>query len=75
MFCSNCGNKLDDNAKFCPNCGSPVGTVKRIKKDDHGIVLIGDNALAFSPKFYSNDEVASLHIKIVGKVIELRRSF
>lgn len=27
MFCSNCGNKLDDNTKFCPNCGSPVGTV------------------------------------------------
>ena len=51
------------------------GTVKRIKKDDHGIVLIGDNALAFSPKFYSNDEVASLPIKIVGKVVELRRSF
>ena len=45
------------------------------KKDDHGIVLIGDNALAFSPKFYSNDEVASLPIKIVGKVVELRRSF
>lgn len=51
------------------------GTVKRIKKDDHGIVLIGDNALAFSPKFYSNDEIASLPIKIVGKVVELRRSF
>ena len=51
------------------------GTVKRIKKDDHGIVLIGDNALAFSPKFYSNDEIASLPIKIIGKVVELRRSF
>lgn len=25
MFCSNCGNKLEDNAKFCSSCGSPVG--------------------------------------------------
>ncbi|MBP0968704.1 MAG: zinc-ribbon domain-containing protein, partial [Oscillospiraceae bacterium] len=30
MFCSNCGAKLDDSAKFCPECGHPVnasGTV------------------------------------------------
>lgn len=24
MFCNNCGNKLDDGAKFCMNCGKPV---------------------------------------------------
>ncbi len=24
MFCSNCGQKLSDEAKFCPNCGTPV---------------------------------------------------
>lgn len=24
MFCSRCGTKLDDNAKFCSSCGSPV---------------------------------------------------
>lgn len=24
MFCSNCGNKLPDNAKFCGNCGEKV---------------------------------------------------
>ena len=23
-FCSNCGHKLIDNAKFCANCGTPV---------------------------------------------------
>lgn len=24
MFCSNCGNKLNDDAKFCPSCGTKV---------------------------------------------------
>ena len=24
MFCSNCGTKLQDGAKFCHNCGAPV---------------------------------------------------
>ena len=31
MFCTNCGNKLPDNAKFCPSCGMPVPS--RIAKD------------------------------------------
>ena len=22
MFCSNCGSKLNDGAKFCPECGN-----------------------------------------------------
>ncbi len=24
MFCPNCGSKLNDNSKFCENCGAPV---------------------------------------------------
>ena len=27
MFCSNCGAKLNEGAKFCHGCGSPVGSV------------------------------------------------
>ena len=23
-FCTNCGSKIDDGARFCPDCGSPV---------------------------------------------------
>ncbi len=26
-FCMNCGQKLIDGAKFCPSCGTPVGSV------------------------------------------------
>ncbi len=24
MFCSHCGNQMDDGASFCPKCGTPV---------------------------------------------------
>ena len=27
MFCSECGNKLNENAKFCDKCGAKVGEV------------------------------------------------
>lgn len=26
MFCKNCGQAMDDNMLFCPNCNTPVGT-------------------------------------------------
>lgn len=29
MFCSNCGERLDENARFCPSCGNPIS--KEIK--------------------------------------------
>jgi phage shock protein C len=25
MFCTKCGNKLDDTARFCVTCGQPTG--------------------------------------------------
>ena len=49
-------------------------TVKRIKKEPAGIMLIPSNP-SYEPKFYSNDEIESLPVKILGKVIELRAKF
>lgn len=49
-------------------------TVKRIKKRPEGLMLIPSNP-AFEPMFYSNDEVNSLPVTILGKVVELRAKF
>ena len=27
-FCTNCGSKIDDGARFCPECGAPVAPEK-----------------------------------------------
>lgn len=37
MFCGNCGTKIDDKAKFCPECGAEIDktTVGNDKKDSH----------------------------------------
>ena len=49
-------------------------TVKRIKKGPSGITLIPNNPV-FDPMFYTNDEIQSLPVRILGKVVELRAKF
>ena len=34
MFCSNCGSKLQDGAKFCSECGTKVVSVSNAQVDD-----------------------------------------
>lgn len=38
MYCENCGEKLSDNARFCPSCGQPVGEAQErtriLKRED-----------------------------------------
>lgn len=50
-------------------------TVKKIKKLDGGIMLIGSNASVFEPLYFSNREIEDKPVKIVGKVIRAIRSF
>lgn len=46
-------------------------TVKKIKKIDNGIMLIPLNN-SYEPIFYNVDEINTLPVQIIGKVVELR---
>ena len=49
-------------------------TVKRIKKSPQGVTLIPSNP-AYEPMYYSNEEIESLPVQILGRVFELRAKF
>ena len=49
-------------------------TIKKIKRSAAGITLIPTNQ-AFEPIFYDNEEIESLPVTIIGKVVELRAKF
>lgn len=47
-------------------------TVKQVKKQADGIMLIGFNQDVYEPHFYSNKQIGSCSIRIMGKVVESR---
>lgn len=49
-------------------------TLKQIKKDTNGIALVPFNK-NYSPMFYNNEQIATLPVRIIGKVVELRGKF
>lgn len=48
-------------------------TLKKIKKDPNGISIIPNNP-AFDVMYFSNYDIETLPIRILGKVVEIRRS-
>lgn len=50
-------------------------TVKEVHKTTEGITLIGHNATVYKPHFYSNEQILTLPVTIIGRVIEARRKF
>nr|DAY57442.1 MAG TPA: hypothetical protein [Caudoviricetes sp.] len=40
-----------------------------------GVMLMGTNTSVYEPHFYSNHDIESLPIQIIGKVVEMRRKF
>ena len=50
-------------------------TVKKVVKQENGILLIATNQSVYSPKFYDNKSIETLPVYILGKVVELRAKF
>lgn len=50
-------------------------TMKIVHKSDQGITLIATNSSVYTPHFYTNDDIESLPVAIIGKVVELRAKF
>lgn len=49
-------------------------TCKKVVKKDNGIMLVGYNP-EFTPLYYSAEEIETKPVRIIGKVMEARRSF
>ena len=50
-------------------------TVKRIKKEPDGSLWLLPNNPAYDPQHYSPAEIATLPVRIIGQVVELRGKF
>lgn len=49
-------------------------TCKKLQKTDNGIMLVSTNP-KYPPMFYSNDEIVTKPVVILGKVVELRQKY
>lgn len=61
-----------DIAVVLVNCDD--ATVKKVKKSPQGVTLIPSNP-AYEPMYYTNAEIESLPVQILGRVVELRAKF
>lgn len=48
-------------------------TLKIVERSTEGITLIATNPDVFLPRFYNNEEIQTIPVEIIGKVIEQRR--
>lgn len=48
-------------------------TVKKIKKTQEGVFLVPMNVDEYAPSFYTNEEIESLPVRVIGKAVEVRR--
>lgn len=43
MFCKECGKKIPDDSKFCPNCGAPAAALEELSAQEVTVEAIKDH--------------------------------
>ena len=50
-------------------------TCKQVFKRDDGLEIVGFNRAVFAPRKFTADEIATLPVRIIGRVMQTRRNF
>ena len=48
-------------------------TFKRIRRDERGITIVPLNSAKYTPWYYTNEQIESLPVKVIGIAVEVRR--
>lgn len=64
MFCTNCGQKIEDGMKFCPNCGQPV--TPETAAVVNASALSTDDAAAVNASALGTEAVAAANASALG---------
>ena len=64
---------IEDGEIAAVSIAGSEATIKRIYHRSDGVDIVGDNVRAFPRMFYSNHDIATLPVRIMGKAIEVRR--
>ena len=60
MYCSKCGNEINEGSLFCPKCGAKVDT--RVNNDEQS-PIVEDNVVSNDRAVEKTTEVKELEIK------------
>ena len=60
MYCSKCGNEINEDSLFCPKCGAKVDT--RVNNDEQS-PIVEDNVVSNDRAVEKTTEVKELEIK------------
>lgn len=63
----------DDGNIYAVLVGNENATLKRVYKNEFGITLKAENKAEFQDKSYSNREIETLPVTIIGVAVEVRR--
>lgn len=64
MFCTNCGQKIEDGMKFCPNCGQPV--TPETSAAANASALSTDDAAAVNASALGTEAAATVNASDLG---------